>query len=317
MFSTITLFVFGFVLLLKGADILTDAAAGIAKKLKVANFIIGVVVVGIGTSIPEFVIAIFSHLGGATEMSLGTVVGSNIFNIFFILGVASLLYPLALTPGQVWRHLPINVLAIVAVGIVALNDNFFGLTRLDGILLLFLFILWIVYLHGVNKYLLREDHSPLPIKLRPTLVNIALIFGSIIGIVIGGEWVTESSLSLVRSLGLSEAAVGLTIVGIGTSLPELFASVVAAYKKNYGIALGNVIGSNIFDFFMILGTAAIIKPFPFTSVLLQDIWIGALAALLLFVAIMIGKKYKLERWEGAVFVALYILYLFYLIFVRS
>ena len=303
------IFIFGFALLLKGADILTDATAEIARKLGVANFIVGVVVVGIGTSLPEFIIAIFSNLQGVEKIGIGAIVGSNIFNIFFILGVSALISPLILTKGEVWRHLPINIAAVVAVGIIVfLSGNFFGLTKFAGLLLLALFFGWIGYLYFINKYILESE--PLASGKRGSgFLNIVFIIAGLIGIVIGGEWVINGAIAVARELKLSESLIGLTIIGAGTSLPELFVSAVAAYKKNYGIALGNVIGSNIFDFLMILGLASAMKPISFTRPLFFDLWIAAAASLILFVSMFFGKKYVLKRWQGAIFIFLYIAYL--------
>lgn len=306
---SIIIFISGFALLLKGADILTDAAAQIAKKLGVANFIVGVIIVGVGTSLPEFIIAIFSNLQGAEKIGVGAIVGSNTFNILFILGVSALISPLVLTKGQVWRHLPMNIAAVLIVGIlVFLSGSFFGLTKLAGILLLALFFGWVGYLYFINKFVLEKE-PPILSKERPGFLNIIFILAGLIGIVVGGEWVTDGAIVIAREFKLSESLIGLTIVGAGTSLPELFVSAVAAYKKNYGIALGNVIGSNIFDFLMILGLASAMKPIHFTRGLFFDLWITAAASLILFLSMFLGQKYVLRRWQGAVFILLYIAYL--------
>lgn len=311
----LTLFVFGFALLLKGADILTDAAAEIAKKLGVANFIVGVVIVGVGTSLPELIVAIFSNLQEAEKIGVGAVVGSNTFNILFILGVSAIISPLILTRGEVWRHLPMNIAAVSAVGVlVFLSGSFFGLNKFAGILLLALFFGWIGYLYFINKYIL-EGETPVSSlsKERPEFLNIVFMLAGLVGIVVGGGWVTDGAIAIAREFKLSESLMGLTIVGAGTSLPELFVSAVAARKKNYGIALGNVIGSNIFDFLMILGLASAIKPIPFTRELFFDLWITAAASLTIFISMFLGRKYVLKRWQGAIFIFLYIAYLGHLL----
>jgi cation:H+ antiporter len=317
MLSPTLTFIIGFALLLKGADVLTDAASSLAKKLGVATFIIGVVVVGIGTSIPELIITVFSNLQGFEEVGIGTVVGSNTLNILLILGVASLVRPLALKKGQVWRHLPLNTLAVVLVGaLIILSGDFFGLTQLAGIFLLCVFLGWLAYLNFVNKYILAEEDEALKTKIRSNFKNTALIIGGLVAVVVGGEWVTQSSITIARGWGVSEAVIGLTIVSLGSSLPELMASVVAAFKGNHGIAVGNVVGSNIFDFLMIFGLAAAMKPIPFTPLLFADLLITGAASVFLFIIVFTGAKYRINRPEGIMLISLYILYLLYVFAVR-
>lgn len=318
MFSAITLFIFGFVLLLKGADTLTDAASSFAKKLGINEFLVGVVVVGIGTSIPELVVTVFSNMQGVPNVGVGTVIGSNTFNILGILGIAALIRPLSLTRGQLWRHLPLNAVAVAFVGIlVAVGLGGIGLSRLDGVLLLLAFIAWLGYLCFVNKYVSAGEIAGGTVTIdRPNFMNLALLVAGIIGVTIGGDWVTQSAIALAGALGLSQSVIGLTVIGVGTSLPELFASAVAAYKRNYGIAIGNVIGSNIFDFLMILGVAAFMKPIAFTPALLIDLWITATVAALLFGCMLLSRRHTLGRAHGLIFVALYAAYSYYLFYIR-
>lgn len=321
----IFLFILGFILLLKGADILTDAGTLIARKLKVSEFIIGVVIVGIGTSIPELIIAVFSALEGNSTIGIGTVVGSNTLNILLILGISALITPLILTKSQVWRHLPLNIFAVAIVGLMVrfgarLENGVIGLSRIEGFVLLALFFAWIYYLYYL--YLLGEDRGDYP-EIKPAAPHVhehsslpITVIAGLIGIIIGGDWVTDGAVALARFFGIRESVIGLTIVGLGTSLPELSASAVAAYKKNYAMAVGNIIGSNIFDFLLIFGLVASMGNLPFSEFLLLDLWVTVFSAILLFIAVFIGRKYILKRWQGGIFVILYIIYAAYLILLR-
>ncbi len=321
MLETVVLFAFGFCLLLKGADILTDAASDLAKKFKISNFMIGLLVVGIGTSIPEFIVTVLSNIHGSEKIGLGAVIGSNSFNIMIILGISAAISPLILTKKQVWHHLVLNLLAVLSVVAVLLlsvrpGASFLGqqfeLSRAAGLLLILLFITWIIYLKKINQNSPAENEEK-NINMRPGVFDLILLVAGLVGVVIGGEWVTESSIEIARYFNLKESLIGLTVVGIGTSLPELFASAVAAYKKNYGIAVGNVIGSNIFDFLMILGVAAFMKPIPVASDLILDLVFTLAVSIILFVSVFIGKKYAIKRWQGIVFILIYILYFAYLV----
>jgi len=316
MFTQIFLFIAGFWLLLKGADILTDRAAEIAKRLQISSFLIGILIVGIGTSIPELIVMVFSNLQGTSAIGVGTIIGSNTFNILFILGVSAMISPLILTKNQVWRHLVFNIsaVAIVALLIWFRITELQGLSRPDGFLLLMLFFFWMYYLYVFRKDATMEGYADA--RSHSHFSNLLFIVGGLIGIIIGGDWVTQSSVAIAKFLGMKESVIGLTIVGLGTSLPELSASAVAAYKKNYGIAVGNIIGSNIFDFLMILGLASAMKPIPITDPLFFDLIVTILSATLLFAAMFIGQKYVLKRWQGFVLVFLYIAYLIYLFFLR-
>ncbi|MDP2704497.1 MAG: calcium/sodium antiporter [bacterium] len=317
MSSAIILFIFGFILLLKGADILTDAAAEIAKELKISNFIVGVVVIGFGTSIPELIITVLSNIKEAEPVGIGTIVGSNTFNLLFILGVAALIAPISLSKGKIWKHLPWNLGAVILVGLLLVPGlGYLELSRLEGLLLLGVFFVWLGYLRAVNKGI-PEDRPENRGKTRPRFENAALIIAGLIGIIVGGSWVTEGAVRFAAWAGIGEATIGLTIVAIGTSLPELFASAVAAWKRNIGIAVGNVIGSNIFDFLMIFGVASAMKPIRFTPLLSMDLWMTALASALLFVALAIGKKQTLGKTWGVCFILLYGAYLAYIFLLRS
>lgn len=315
MLSSIFLFIVGFLLLIKGASWLVDEASALSNKLGIPNFVTGLVIVGIGTSIPEFSITLLSNILGREGIGLGTIIGSNTFNILFILGLSAIVFPLSLKKHWVERDLIWNGLAVlVAIFFIfyPFNNSFLdpGISRVEGAVLLLLFGAWIYYS-------LRKDGEPLEQKkvrgLLHARVKWGFMVGGILGILLGGKWVTDGAIAIARELSISGQVIGLSIVAIGTSLPELTASVVAAFRKKPGIAVGNIVGSNIFDFLMILGFSAMVQPIAFPAGLEIDIAVTALSAFVLLAVMFVGKRFFLARWEGIIFVLLYLIYLGYLI----
>lgn len=304
----------GFVFLIKGAGLLVDGASSLAKKLNISNLVIGLTIVAFGTSAPELFVNLFASFNGTTDIAIGNIVGSNIVNILFILGIAAIIYPLKVGRGTVWKEIPLSLLAAVLVLIMA-NDSivdglgFNALTRSEGIVLIAFFIIFLYYTFGIAKQQNTADDDQISPPVYSGLVSAGYILLGLIGLVIGGQWIVGSATTIATSFGLSDALIGLTIVAIGTSLPELATSAVAAYKKNSDIAVGNVVGSNIFNIFWILGISSIIKPLPFQPALNFDLWIVVVASLLLFGWMFLGKRHTLERWQGVVFVLLYVSYI--------
>ncbi|OGE80772.1 MAG: sodium:proton exchanger [Candidatus Doudnabacteria bacterium RIFCSPHIGHO2_12_FULL_48_11] len=309
---TYALFLLGFAVLIKGADLLVDGASSIARRLRVSDLVIGLTIVAFGTSAPELFVNIFASMQGNTDIAVGNIIGSNIVNMLFILGLAAVIYPLKVTKGTVWKEIPLSLLAVALVFFMA-NDrlvdrmDFDLLTRSDGLSLLAFFIIFLYYTFGIAKAQ-GEEFLAHP-KQYSLFRSIGMIALGLFGLVVGGQWIVNGAISIAQSFGLSEALIGLTIVAVGTSLPELATSLVAAYKKSPDIAVGNVVGSNIFNVFLILGLSSVIRPLPLNSDLNFDIMIAAAAAVLLFGWMFIGKHHRLERWEGGVFVAFYIFYL--------
>lgn len=310
---TYVLLLVGFVFLIKGAGFLVDGASSLAKKFNVSNLVIGLTVVAFGTSAPELFVNLFASFKGTTDIAIGNIVGSNIVNILFILGIAAIIYPLKVGKGTVWKEIPMSLLAAVLLVILA-NDalvdglSFNALTRSDGIILIAFFIIFLYYTVGIAKNQ-NGNEDQVPPKMYSGLVSVGLILLGMVGLVLGGQWIVNSATAIAVSFGLSDALIGLTIVAIGTSLPELATSAVAAYKKNSDIAVGNVVGSNIFNIFWILGISSIIKPLPFKPELNFDLWAVVGSSILLFVWMFLGKRHTLDRWQGIVFVLLYVGYI--------
>lgn len=303
------LFLVGFYILIKGANLLVDGSTSFARKFNISNLVIGLVIAGIGTSIPEFAISFLANLKGESEVGLGTIIGSNTFNILFILGFSSLFFPFALKKEWVERDLAWNIFAVVIAAFFAFVASAGVLSRLEGAIMLIVFIGWLYI--AVKKSNGVVDHEE-PIKIMAFPIALLLMFAGLVGVVLGGKWVVDGGISVAQSFGISKTLIGLTLVGVGTSLPELAVSFVAAYKKQPGIAVGNVIGSNIFDFLMILGFGALIKPIMFPASLLPDILVTVFSAVLFYAAMFVGEKYTLKRWQGLIFLAFYALYLVYL-----
>ena len=311
------LFILGFVFLIKGADFLVDGASSIARRLNISDLVIGLTVVAFGTSMPELFVNIIASIQGNTDIAIGNVLGSNICNILLILGISSLIYPLSVTRGTVWKEIPLSLLAALLLGILA-NDhlidgiNSSSLTRTDGLAFLAFFIIFIYYTFGIAKNIGgTEEHTPT--ERRSLAWSILIIVMGLVGLSLGGKWIVDGAVHLTKSLGMSESLVGLSIVAVGTSLPELATSTVAAYKKNVEIAVGNVVGSNIFNIFFVLGISSLVKPLPFQMKSNFDIGVVILASLFLFFTMFTGKKRSLDRWEGTVFLLLYGAYITWLV----
>lgn len=313
MFLEILFLILGFVILIKGADWLVEGGSALARKYKVSELAIGLTIVAFGTSMPELVVNTFSAYDGHADIVFGNIIGSNIFNLFAILGVAGLISPLVVQSSTVWKEIPFSLFA--AIVLFVLVNPFFTdstvLSRIDGVILLVFFSFFLYYVFrqmrrdvSIGK-VHREEFSKLKIWS-----FIILGLGLLIG---GGRLVVVNAVSIAHTMGISETVIGLTIVAIGTSLPELATSVVAAYKKNNDIAVGNIIGSNIFNIFLILGVSSLIRPVDYNMSFNIGIYLLSAGTVLLFIAMFSGKKKKLDRWEAAILLLIYIGYTIYLI----
>lgn len=314
---TYILFVIGFFVLIKGADLLVDGSSSIAKKLKISNIVIGLTIVAFGTSAPEFIVNIFASANGNTEIAIGNILGSNIANILLILGISAIIYPLVTKNNTVWKEIPLNLLAAILLGILV-NDvrieggTFSGLSRIDGFVLLAFFIIFLYYTFGISKVTGEISDEP-NIKQLSNLKSLLYIVGGLLGLVMGGKWIVDGAVKIAELFNVNQSLIGLTIVAIGTSLPELATSAIAAYKKQTDIAIGNVVGSNIFNIFWILGFSALIRPLPFSKTSDFDIIMTILASAILFIIMFIGKKHTIEKWQGIIMILFYIAYIVFLI----
>lgn len=313
------LFILGFVFLIKGADLLVDGASSIAQKLNISAIVIGLTIVAFGTSAPELVVNIFASLNGNTDIAIGNILGSNIANILLILGISAIIFPLVAKRGTVWKEIPLSLLAAVILAVMA-NDalidggSFSGLTRIDGIVLIAFFIIFLYYTFGIAK--VEGEASVEDIEQCSYTKSILYICVGLAGLVFGGMWIVDGAVSIAEHVGISQSLIALTIIAIGTSLPELATSAVAAYKKQTDIAIGNIVGSNIFNIFWILGISSVISPLPFSPLSGVDLLMTIFVSLLLFLLMFVGKKHTVERWQGVLMVILYVAYIVFLILSR-
>ncbi|MBR1922979.1 MAG: calcium/sodium antiporter [Paludibacteraceae bacterium] len=311
---TLTLIV-GLVLLVKGADWLVDGASAVAKQFGISDLVIGLTVVAFGTSMPEFVVNMVSVANEATDLALTNILGSNIINTFVILGLTALVYPIASQKRSRDFDIPMSIIAGFMVFMcVAVRSPFgeegYGVTRLGGVMLLLLFVYFLF-----NTIRHAKDHpdeaDAEEVKQIPTFKAVLLIIVGLIGLIAGGEMIVKSAVQIATNMGVSQAIIGLTIVALGTSLPELATSVIAATKHNSDIALGNVIGSNIFNVYFVLAASAVIHPLPAYNGIVLDAWIAVLGSMLVWLFVKTNRARKLPRWGGAILLAVYAAYLIY------
>ncbi|MBD7984894.1 calcium/sodium antiporter [Sporosarcina sp. Sa2YVA2] len=313
---TYILLLVGFALLIKGADYFVDGASGIARLLRVPPILIGLTIVAFGTSSPEATVSIIAALQGTAGVAVGNVVGSNIFNITLVIGVAAFLYPLKVQSDSIKKEIPFTLLASVALLIVMSDVALQGLggnmiTRADGLIFLLFLAIFMYYVidNGLKS---RSDavDSPVPENVRWGK-NVFITLIGLVAIIIGGQFVVSNGTKIAYSLGMSETLVGLTIIAIGTSLPELVTSITAALKKQSEIAIGNVIGSNIFNILFVLGVSSVISPLSVSGEVLTDVVFMIILTIVLLIFARTG--YKIGKVEGIVLTAAYVLYLVYII----
>ena len=311
------LFVVGFILLIKGADLLVEGASSIGKKLRISSLIIGLTIVSFGTSLPELLVNLIASFEGNPDLGVGNVLGSNVANILLILGVAAVIQPLPITKNTYFIELPFSLTATLLVGFLA-NASFFDvvnnyfITRYDGLLLLFFFMIFMGYVYIVSKQGKSDFSTEQFQEMHVTRSALYILLG-MVGLYFGGKWVVEGAIVMASAIGMSETFVGLTVIAIGTSLPELVTSAVAAFRKDADIAVGNVIGSNIFNLLWILGISAAIRPIPYDVVSNFDILMIIASSTALILAVAVGKSPIISRWEGGLFLLAYFWYISFLI----
>ena len=321
----ILILIAGLALILFGANYLVDGASAIAKRFGISDFIIGMTIVGIGTSTPEMVVSFLSAAQGNADIAVGNVIGSNLFNIFMILGVTALILPLSLTKNNIKKDIPFALLAALVLtfaGSDILLDNATAniISRTDGLMLLALFGVFMAYTIYSSQSATNEvsqtgvasqsdSANAQSAKPKPIWLSLLMVIGGLAGLVYGGDLFVASASAIAKMLGVSDAVIAVTIMAGGTSLPELASCVVAAYKKNTDLALGNVIGSNVANIFMILGGSAVIHPLGMNNIGQMDLGFLLLSSILLFITAFTFKKRSLDRIEGVLFILIYIGYI--------
>ena len=313
MFLALVKLVIGFMLLVKGADCFVDGASSVAKKFRIPAFVIGLTIVAFGTSAPELAVSITAAMKGSNDIAIGNVVGSNIFNTLVVLGASAAITPIVVDKGMIKKDYPLSIFAAVLLGILALDTIFFkadvmSLGRLDGIILLIAFAGFMVMTVKAGMEGRTEEEE---VEAMPMIKALIFIVLGLVGIVWGGDLSVEGAKEIARFFGLSEAIIGLTIVALGTSLPELVTSIIAAKKGESDIAVGNVIGSNIFNIFLILGVSSTILPMNVSNTYLYDI--AMLVAVMVLTYLPIAKTKKVTRSMGIIMVLVYVVYTVYLI----
>lgn len=314
------LFVVGFVLLIKGADWLVSGSASVAKKYNISDLVIGLTIVSMGTSMPELIVNILASTSGASEIAIGNVVGSNIANILLILGVAAFIYPLTIKESTVMSQIPFSIIAILLVAFAA-NAPIFNpdyslmISRLDGVVFILFFALFMVYIIKLAREGRADMIEEAPDKVLSMGKSTLFILLGMVGLFLGGKWVVDGAIKIAEQFGLSQNLIGLTIVAIGTSLPELVTSAMAAYRKNTDIAVANVIGSNIFNLLWVLGISAMISPMKYDPVVNADIIVLLVATCLIIFSLMTGRaKNQIGKPTGIFFLACYIAYTAFIIY---
>ncbi len=300
----------GFVILIYGAHFLVDGSTGLAKRFNVPNLIIGLTIVALGTSAPELVVNIVAAVNpGSNDIALTNVIGSNNINVFIILGLSAAIYPISSRKSSRKFDIPLSILAPVLVFLLSIDGE---LSRADGgiLLLFFAWFMFVMIRNTLNHPRKMNDEIFKPMKI---WVSALMILGGLAALIAGAHLIVPSAVRIAENLGVSQAVIGLTIVALGTSLPELATSAVAALKKNSDIALGNIIGSNIFNIFMILGLSAAIKPLNVYKNMNIDLAMGFLSCLLVLIFVYTNKQHKIKRWEGGFLLLVYIIYLIWLI----
>lgn len=323
MLLAILLLLVGFAILIKGADYLVNGASSAAKKYGISNLAIGLTVVAFGTSTPELIVSFLSALDGKNDASFGNIIGSNNFNLLFILGVAGLIYPLVVQRNTVKWEVPLSLLAagvlflcvndLMLWGDTSFQSPYSGiLSRLDSIILLLFFSGFLLYIYRTMKNASEYGEGE-AIKLYSTPISVGMVILGLAMLIGGGKLVVDNAIEIANHYGLSEKLIGLTILAAGTSLPELATSCVAAYRKNTDIAIGNVVGSNIFNIFFILGVTGLINPIHYNAAMNFDIYVLLGSTVILMIFMFTLNQRKLDRWEAFLLLMAYITYTIYLI----
>lgn len=316
---TYLLLLLGFVFLVKGADWLVDGSTQVAEQFGVSQMVIGLTIVSMGTSMPELIVSIMASYEGRPDLSIGNVLGSNIANVLLILGITAIIRNLPVPRNTILSEVPFSLAAALLIGFLANSHLWYEkkeglfISRGDGLVILFFFFLFMAY----TLTIARESQKPKNLDTVSPFHNMKksglLILGGAAALFLGGKWVVDGATKIALQFGLSETMIGLTVVALGTSLPELVTSISAALKKNTDIAIGNAVGSNIFNLLFILGISANIRPLPFNVASNMDIMVVIASSCLILISLIIGRSMSIKRRDGFIFVAAYIAYLFFVV----
>lgn len=322
MLVDILLFLLGIVLIIVGANYLTEGASTLARRMGLSPLVVGLTIVAFGTSAPELIVSLMSALKGNADIAMGNVIGSNIFNILAIGGVTALVAPITITQSTIRREIPLMLLSFLVLFFLSYDTIFAGtagtteniLSRGEGLTLLGFFLIFLTYTFAIAKDAPDDPHADhTPIRSYPLWLLVLFILGGLAALIYGGDLFVSSASSIARTFGMSESFIGLTIVAAGTSLPELATSVAAALKKQPEIAVGNIVGSNIFNIFLILGVSSTITPIRIGGVTALDFLVMIAAGLMLYIfAVLFGQR-VVKRSEGAILALSFIAYTVYLI----
>ena len=314
----ILILILGLAMVVAGADALVEGASAIARKYGVSEFVIGLTIVGFGTSLPELVVSVTGALEGNSAIAIGNVVGSNIFNVLLILALSALFHPIAITKTNHHRDIPIVIGATFLVIILGMSKTLFGLggadglSRIEGAVLLALFILYIVQCFIADQAEENSGEHSEEGKPRPSWQAVIFIAAGLACLILGGRLFVDSAVNIAHMLHVSDKFIAITVLAMGTSLPELATSIVALVKRRSQMALGNILGSNVFNLLLILGTSAVISPMSFASVNLVDMAALALSALLIFTSIHTAKRNMIDRFDGSLMLAAFVAYMVWL-----
>lgn len=305
----------GLLMILFGANWLVDGSSSIAKRFGISEFVIGLTIVGIGTSTPEMVVSFLSSIQGKADMAIGNIVGSNIFNTMMILGVTALISPLTITAGNLKKDIPLNIIVTVILIILGMNLTIFGhgadqLSRIDGAILLGIFA-W--YLWSSFKEDTPDAEDEEGIKEYSNAISILLVIAGLASLIIGGRLFVNSATELAKMFGVSDKFIAITVMAAGTSMPELATCVVAALKGRGQLALGNILGSNISNILLILGGSALINPLSFSGMTYVDLGVVLISAIFILASAYLFKKKSLDRFEGIILILMEVAYMWYLI----
>jgi cation:H+ antiporter len=310
------LLMLGLVVLTKSADLLVKGASSIASRLGISPLVIGLTIVSFGTSMPEMLVTMTSGLQNNADLAIANIVGSNIANVLLVLGVAAIIHPLPVRDSTVVSEIPFSLTAALLVGFLA-NAALFSdgpeltISQLDGGILLSFFLLFMLYVYKMSR---EGVKSPQPAVTEGTMIrSTVLIAAGVLGLYFGGQWVVNSAVGLAQTWGVDDALVGLTIVAVGTSAPELMASAVAAYRGQTDIAVGNVVGSNIFNLLWVLGLTSSIVELPFEVISNTDLFLVIVSSAMIILALVSSRKNTVQRSHGILFVTLYVAYVIYVV----